>query len=42
MVLGQSAAIAAGLALDESVAVQDVNYEQLRRRLSDSSSIFAL
>jgi hypothetical protein len=34
------AAIAAGLALDESAAVQDVNYEQLRRRLSDNQQRF--
>jgi hypothetical protein len=33
MVLGQSAATAAALALDAGVAVQDVPYTQLRQRL---------
>jgi hypothetical protein len=33
MVLGQSAAIAAGLALDERAAVQRIHYDELRRRL---------
>jgi hypothetical protein len=33
MVLGQSAALAAGLALDEKVALQDIHYDELRRRL---------
>lgn len=33
MVLGQSAATAACVALDESIPVQDLNYEQLKSRL---------
>ena len=33
MILGQSAATAAALALDAGVAVQDVTYAQLRERL---------
>jgi hypothetical protein len=33
MILGQSAATAAALALNENVAVQKVNYEKLRARL---------
>jgi hypothetical protein len=33
MVLGQSAAIAAGMALDEKAAVQRINYKRLRPRL---------
>ncbi len=33
MVLGQSAATAAAHAIDDSVAVQDVNYEKLKRQL---------
>ena len=33
MVLSQSAAIAAGLAIDKGVTVQEVEYSQLRERL---------
>ena len=33
MILGQSAATAASLAIDEDVSVQDVSYEQLRQQL---------
>ncbi len=33
MILGQSAATAASLALDGGIAVQDVDYEELRKRL---------
>ena len=33
MILGQSAATAAVLAIEEGVAVQDLRYEQLRERL---------
>ncbi len=33
MILGQSAATAAAIAIDDSVAVQDVNYPKLRQRL---------
>ncbi len=33
MILGQSAATAASMAIDEDIAVQDVSYEKLRERL---------
>jgi hypothetical protein len=33
MILGQSAATAASLAIDEGIAVQEVPYEKLRARL---------
>jgi hypothetical protein len=33
MILGQSAATAAALALEEGVAVQQLNYDKLRARL---------
>jgi hypothetical protein len=38
-VLGQSAATAAALAIDDEVAVQDVDYAKLRRRLLDDRQI---
>jgi hypothetical protein len=41
MVLGQSAAIAAGLALDEQVAVQKIHYDELRRRLLAARQVLA-
>ena len=33
MILGQSAATAAVMAIDENIAIQDVNYDKLRERL---------
>ena len=33
MILGQSAATAAAIAIDDDVRVQDVNYVKLRKRL---------
>jgi hypothetical protein len=33
MILGQSAATAAAIAIDENAAVQDVPYDRLRERL---------
>jgi hypothetical protein len=39
MILGQSAAIAAGLALDQDVAVQRIPYPELRRRLLAAGQI---
>ena len=33
MLLGQSAATAASMAIDDNIAVQDVNYPKLRERL---------
>ena len=41
MILGQSAATAAALALDAGVAVQDVDYEQLRRRLISDGQVLS-
>jgi hypothetical protein len=41
MVLGQSSAIAAGLALDEKVVVQKVQYEELRRRLLAAGQVLS-
>ncbi len=41
MVLAQSAAIAADLALDGSTAVQDVGYEELRSRLLGAGQVLA-
>jgi hypothetical protein len=35
MILGQSAATAASFAIDDDVAVQDVNYDKLKKRLID-------
>lgn len=42
MVLGQSAATAASLAIDEAVAVQDVDYAQLRERLLADKQVLEL
>jgi hypothetical protein len=42
MVLGQSAATAAMLALDARVAVQDLPYEDLRRRLLSDGQVLSL
>jgi hypothetical protein len=39
MVLGQSAAVAAGIALDDGLAVQDVPYEKLRARLLELKQV---
>jgi hypothetical protein len=39
MVLGQSAAVAAALALDEGIALQDVNYDALRAGLLDRRQV---
>lgn len=39
MVLGQSAATAASHAIDDHVAVQDVNYERMKKRLIDDGQI---
>lgn len=39
MILGQSAATAAALAIDANVAVQDVKYEQLRKRLVEDGQV---
>lgn len=39
MILGQSAATAACLALDEKIAVQDLSYDKLRNRLQDDGQV---
>lgn len=39
MVLGQSAAVAAALAIDEETAVQEVEYETLRKMLKEENQI---
>ena len=39
MVLGQSAATAASLAVDEALAVQDINYDKLRAILEADGQI---
>jgi len=41
MVLGQSAAVAAGLALDEQVSVQKIRDDELRRRLLAARQVLA-
>jgi hypothetical protein len=41
MVLGQSAGTAAGMAIDDDVAVQDINYTQLARRLVADGQVLA-
>jgi hypothetical protein len=42
MVLGQSAATAAAMAIDEEIAVQDVNYPKLRERLLADKQVLDL
>ncbi len=42
MILGHSAAAAAALAIDHQQAVQDVSYEQLRKRLLDEKQVLDL
>lgn len=39
MILGQSAAAAASLAIDGGIAVQDLEYEQLRKVLSEEKQV---
>lgn len=39
MILGQSAAAAASIAIDRGISVQDVNYEELRRNLEEKGQI---
>ena len=42
MILGQSAATAAGLAIDSNVPVQDVNYEMLSKILKEAGQVLDL
>ena len=42
MILGQSAATAAVLAIDQDISVQQVDYEQLKNRLQADGQVLAL
>ena len=42
MILGQSAASAACIAVDENIAVQDVNYEKLKMALLGKGQVLTL
>lgn len=42
MILGQSATTAAILALEEGIAVQDVSYEKLKKRLLDGGQVLTM
>ena len=42
MILGQSAAIAACMAIDEEIAVQDVEYEKLKTNLLEKGQVLTL
>jgi hypothetical protein len=42
MILGQSAATAASLALDQNVPVQKVDYSKLRSKLLEDGQVLAL
>ncbi len=39
MILGQSAATAAALAIDDDLPVQDVNYTKLKKQLEDDGQV---
>ncbi len=42
MILGQSAAAASSIAIDDHIAVQDVDYDKLRARLTSEGQILEL
>jgi len=42
MILGQSAAIAASLAIDRKLAIQDVDYNILKQRLLEKKQVLAM
>jgi hypothetical protein len=42
MILGQSAAVAAGMAIDKNIAVQDVSYDELKTKLEERKQILRL
>ncbi|MEO2146044.1 MAG: FAD-dependent oxidoreductase, partial [bacterium] len=42
MILGQSAATAACLAIDQECAVQDVDYDTLRKRLLEDNQVLTM
>jgi hypothetical protein len=39
MILGQSAAVAAGMAIDKNIAVQDVAYDELKTKLEEKKQV---
>ncbi|TYR37876.1 FAD-dependent oxidoreductase [Sphingobacterium phlebotomi] len=41
MILGQSAALAASLAIDQGIGVQDVSYDDLQKRLVDNKQVLS-
>jgi hypothetical protein len=41
MILGQSAAMAAAMAIDDGVAVQKLNYGKLRARLREEGQVLS-
>ena len=42
MILGQSAAVAACLAIDEAIPVQDIVYEKLKERLLERGQVLTM
>ena len=42
MILGQSAAVAASMAIDKNIAVQDVSYDELKTKLEERKQILQL
>ena len=42
MILGQSAARAACMAIDENIAIQDVDYEELKNGLHEKGQVLTL
>jgi hypothetical protein len=39
MILGQSAAVAAGMAIDKNIAVQEVAYDELKTKLEEKKQV---
>ena len=42
MILGQSASVAANMAIDKNIAVQDINYDELKEKLIGKGQILTL
>ena len=42
MILGQSAATAAGMAIDGQIAVQEVDYDELEKRLKEQKQVLRI
>jgi hypothetical protein len=42
MILGQSTAVAAGIAIDKNIAVQDVDYNELKTKLEEKKQVLTL